>query len=800
MRLLRHTYTGILSVAALSLLIGALLPPQSAKAYTPDLQGARDWANTYCPDPSYKEDKIADYMWVTAPGGGTDISVTSGGSDQVDISINFVATYCANWPSGWTNGAKQLSVNDTSGKDRLIGGPAAVTYDDRSNAAGIGLRSERGVYQYSAKLDVSGWGTGAHPVCTGFGTTTNRPKATFSASPNACFNVNLTRIDPWSTTGVSRVGVDHDPNVSSWDATPGQWLSWNHTISNTTSYSTAQITPAVERSGFRASSGLNGNQYPWGEPGLGFSLSPLGSYSFGDVTSNYDNDTYFRYRVDQSDVGAGDKFNGTWQFAPEICQSTSWGPWDGTRPVGEWKPSSAACVRVPYNFGLTPSIGDLGMEVGDQDGTVPTVSAIVTNSGPTKSYKDVHWQLSRIIVKAGNTIPNGADNKQTGCTYYGNACTTTDGNGSGSGDSSFGVGATTVSQLTNQPIGDLEVGDRLCYGMSVMAYKRDIDNSSGNWRHSAPRCVIVGKKPKVQVWGSDLSVGRQFSNDMSTPADSNVDVSTSVKSNNTKVFGSWVEYGVFASGTITSGSAAGLAGQDGHGPGAQLDWSKLTFANGGHTAASGCNGIVKFGCYAKADSMGTIPDVAARLAPGTAGTPLSGSISLDGRNDTYYASGDVRITGGTIEKGRSVVIKSAGTVFIDGDIRYTGDTLSSMDEIPQVVIIANSIQVKDSVTNVDAWLIANGAQGSIHTCDNRTFTTAPVLTSKLCDKALTINGPVMAKKLYLTRTAGSGTGTASGEPAEILNLRTDAYLWAITRSGGEGSAQTIDTRELAPRF
>jgi hypothetical protein len=173
---------------------------------------------------------------------------------------------------------------------------------------------------------------------------------------------------------------------------------------------------------------------------------------------------------------------------------------------------------------------------------------------------------------------------------------------------------------------------------------------------------------------------------------------------------------------------------------------------------------------------------------------------LDDLNDTYYVNGNLQITGGTIAKSRSVIIKASGTVFIDGDIRYTTDPLASTDEIPQVVIIANSIQIKDTVTNVDAWLIANGTQGSVHTCNNRTLTSTPVLTSSICDKKLIVNGPVMAKKLYLTRTAGSGTGTASGEPGEVLNLRADAYLWAIGRAGGEGSVQTIDTRELAPRF
>ncbi|MFZ2836005.1 MAG: hypothetical protein WAZ21_01640 [Candidatus Saccharimonadales bacterium] len=800
MRLLRYAYGGILSIAALSLLASALLPASSvgAATYSPNLQGARDWANVYCPDPSYKEDKIADFMWITGPGGGTDMSAVRGGSDQVDITINFVATYCSNWPKGYINGAKQLSVDDANGTNRLIGGPGAITYEDRWNRAGIGIRDERGVYPYAAKLNVSGWETGLHEVCTGFGTTTNRPGATFSASPNACFNVNFTRIDPWTTDGRSLIGVNASPNVVNWPADPpgagvptqpGSVLKWNHRLWNNSGYNmTRTIYWSVRQSGFSGGAGWrNGSADPQGWNS--------GSAN-GSVNSPFVNEgpavNATQYTVTQDDVGN------------KLCQWLVWTPqtYDtpiDTQPTGM---SPKACTEVPYNFNLSPSIGDLGMDIGDQDGTIPSVRAIVANSGPTKSYVDIRWQLSKTIVRSGNTIPKGADNRQESCEYYGNECTSTEGRGSGSGDTSFGVTSTTVSQLLNQPIGDLEVGDQVCYGLSITAYRQGLDNNSGEWRHSAPQCVIVGKKPKVQIWGSDLSVGRRFDNDTSAPSGSNVDVSTSIKAGNTKVFGSWVEYGVFATGTITGGSAAGLAGQDGHGPGTQADWSKLTFANAGHTPVSGCNGALKFGCYATAGNLGTIPNVAARLAPkAVTSTPsLSGSTSLDSLNDTYYVNGNLQITGGAIAKGRSVVIKASGTVFIDGDIRYTTDSLASTDEIPQVVIIANSIQIKDTVTNVDAWLIANGTQGSVHTCNNRTLTSTPVLTSGICDKKLIVNGPVMAKKLYLTRTAGSGTGTASGEPGEVLNLRADAYLWAIGRAGGEGSVQTIDTRELAPRF
>jgi hypothetical protein len=63
-----------------------------------------------------------------------------------------------------------------------------------------------------------------------------------------------------------------------------------------------------------------------------------------------------------------------------------------------------------------------------------------------------------------------------------------------------------------------------------------------------------------------------------------------------------------------------------------------------------------------------------------------------------------------------------------------------------------------------------------------------------------VNGPVLSDKLILYRTAGSGTGAASGDPAEVFNTRPDTYLWAQLVAAGSGRAETVDTTELPPRF
>ena len=58
----------------------------------------------------------------------------------------------------------------------------------------------------------------------------------------------------------------------------------------------------------------------------------------------------------------------------------------------------------------------------------------------------------------------------------------------------------------------------------------------------------------------------------------------------------------------------------------------------------------------------------------------------------------------------------------------------------------------------------------------------------------------MANHLLLRRTAGAGRGAASGDPAEVFNLRPDAYLWASYMQRDANKVRTVKTTELPPRF
>ncbi|MGE5327851.1 MAG: hypothetical protein ACM3KH_00800 [Thiobacillus sp.] len=336
---------------------------------------------------------------------------------------------------------------------------------------------------------------------------------------------------------------------------------------------------------------------------------------------------------------------------------------------------------------------------------------------------------------------------------------------------------------------DYTPGTRICFTLSIQPYS----SSNTGTKTSSKPCVVITKKPKVQIWGGDLWVGRQFSGVSGGLA--GTQTSQSEKGGNT--FGSWVEYGIFATGEIDgTGSGSAFAGSGLASVASSCDYSTLSFANvpaGGTSCTGADNSIGNF------SNSNSIPDISA-LYPVSGSTPaISGPVNIATLSERLYrATNDISLSAGVIPTGRTIIINASGrTVTITGDITYTNALLHGIRDIPQVVIIADKIVINSGVTNVDAWLIArnNSGTGEIDTCDQTT-----ALTVNICNQRLTINGPVMTQKLVLARTAGSGTGNASGDPAEILNLRADAYLWALGQASNSGKIRTVYSLELPPRF
>jgi|GEM_PF-1202353 len=433
-----------------------------------------------------------------------------------------------------------------------------------------------------------------------------------------------------------------------------------------------------------------------------------------------------------------------------LCRATVATPqaWDNSNPIT----SAPACVTVPLDYNLIPSV-TVNPSGVIETGSSFDVATSINNSGTTDNNPTATWTLVKTLSQPGF---GAVITSQTGTGLLVPA------------KSSVAPIATFVDNST-----DKLVGTRICYVLSVQPYSSTVAGSTS----SAPACVTLGKRPKAQIWGGDLWTGGK--------------VQTSLSSKGGIMFGSWDEYGIFSAGVIdgmASGSAfsgSGLASV-----GSACDYSYLSFSNvpTGLTSCSGLAGTI--GNYA---GLRTALDVASSFPGGTA---IAGTITPSNlATGTYTVAGDLTLNASTLPASKSIIIKATGTVTINGNQSYDNGPYSSAAQLPQLVITADIINIVDSVTNVDAWLVA---KTSINTCS--TVAVGAPLTSSMCNQRLVVNGPVSTSQLYLRRTAGSNTGAQSGDPAEIFNLRPDAYLWAIMRSQLTGRVQTVYITELPPRF
>lgn len=439
-------------------------------------------------------------------------------------------------------------------------------------------------------------------------------------------------------------------------------------------------------------------------------------------------------------------------------------------------------LRLRSNYGLTPDIQVSASSV--TAGGNYSVSGDVSNSGSTGST-GTKWQITKMVYAPGVTPPNfGGGRKAT------NPCATFRGYQAGScqsyqsGTKNFAIGQSGALGSSTDTA-NVPVGSSICYLMSV---NTPTPAASPAWGHSALSCVVVGKKPAIQIWGGDLRAGDDVSTSqtvVSSPAPS-------------CYYGSWVEYGALIDGTNTGarfGSGAALAGTPSactHALGG-AGTNPMTFAN----ADSGgvLRGASGFGNYG--DTALTQPaSIYATMAnnqlniPAGVGAFNSNLASLRGY---YKLNGDVTINTSSIPAGRTIVIDDPGhTVTIAGNISYPAN-VGSVAALPQVVIVAKTIKVNDTVTNVDAWLLADTL---IDTCGNKT-TTQVSLT--VCNKPLQLNGPFVSNNANFKRTAGSDEANP-GTSAETIDLRADAYLWEYAQASQHVTPTIVQVTQLPPRY
>jgi hypothetical protein len=455
-------------------------------------------------------------------------------------------------------------------------------------------------------------------------------------------------------------------------------------------------------------------------------------------------------------------------------------------------------------YTLTPTV-TVNPSTGVEPGQSLTAAPVVDSSG-NGSAVGINWQLTRFVLPLGATAPSRTENGASPIDYFRNGAQT-----ASTGTRDFPSGVTPLEPFTRIN-DDVEAGEQVCYALSVRPYTND--NTANLWRHSDPKCSPISKKPKVQMLGGDLIVGRATYGNRAAVSD----VSTSVSNTrDNKRYGSWSEYAIIPSGTVKdmASGAMYVGGADVTSLTNLCNFSVLTISNtSGLDSSCIANSIGKY-------VSGTIaPNIASRF-PQPSSTRAAQIISSPSVDLFTRARSLVHTTAARqatlsvsssqpFEAGHWVVLNAPDTtVTITSDINYTAANISRAEDIPQVVIIAKNIIIADNVDNVDAWLIATGTStptqpivGYINTCGSvpAGAPSSASLNTATCGGKLTINGPVQANKLYLYRTAGAGTEEELGEPAEVFNLRGDAYLWASSYNPSSGRLPTVSSKELPPRF
>jgi hypothetical protein len=478
------------------------------------------------------------------------------------------------------------------------------------------------------------------------------------------------------------------------------------------------------------------------------------------------------------------------------------GTYTSTDPATEAVPVNIVRQCPTYDYSLTPTITDPSDNNTVDSGSGPrTVKGNIHNNGPTISKPNTQWRLTQIVYSPSvGTITNrsGGDTSQDPCSFFtGGNCTTLD---SGTDDSAYTSGGNQEHEKDTN-ITDYEVGTKVCFALSVNPYT----HSNNDWRHSPLSCLIVSKSPKVNVLGGDLIVGRGSATNPSRTSQVRTSISNTTSNG---LFGSWSEYGIIPTGIVT-GMASG-SGYVGGSPSSNLcgKLSVLTFTNANATGSCSESSVGNY------PTTSTAPSIAARFPVNSSTPSLTGVVDIASKSGLFRVT-DATLTiasNGAIPAGRWVVINAPNTtITITRDIRYTTDSLTSISQIPQVVIIAKNIIIADKdtsqpgnppVTQIDSWLVAvgSGADGRINTCGAGTVGESTALNSRVCDAKLTVNGPITANHLILRRTAGAGIGSNAGDPAEVFNLRSDAYIWATSYSPGTGRLPTVTTKEIPPRF
>lgn len=448
-------------------------------------------------------------------------------------------------------------------------------------------------------------------------------------------------------------------------------------------------------------------------------------------------------------------------------------------PVGDL---SGLLTAAEYD--VTPSVSASKIQVSS--GETIDFEFNATNAGPDAS-QSTPWNVQEIVYSPGSSASEtlaGGDGRN--CDYYLDGGATTCRRVFAGPSRVFNLGVTSLTGDVPENVRSVTmnypVGTRLCY---VLTIDRPSHNSGVRDRWSDARCATVSTRPTAHFLGGDVSVGNPYPDQSATcslrPGTGNIYTVANGPNN-----GSSVEYAAFVRGVIDFEQSAGYGFGTASRTGLTLtNVERLSFANT----------ELEPGRFGSSDCM---TDYYERYRQEIAATPTNpGSVSLTGLTgeQRFNYDGDLTIEASDIDLGARIIIVVDGTVTIDGNIRYGGAAdpeYEDAGDIPGLAIMASGdIAIRSSVTQADGAYIS---KGTVTTCAG-----APVrLSTRVCNRLLTLNGVLLTDGLQLPRTAGGSSSSAG--PAERFNYTNEMFFTNVLNDTPETNIQTIEQRDLPPRY
>lgn len=608
---------------------------------------------------------------------------------------------------------------------------------------------------------------------------------------------------------------------------PTQTLTWHHRVFNTSETDAPNVitvTPQISYNG-----GASWQTY-------GSSATKQGGPAYGTI---YDRNTS-PYTVRQSDVGN------------LICGRVGWSPFSGTSASGTWGYSSEACADVPYHYppgphdpsdpedpggpdgpGEEPS-GGVELSADPSSDTVMAGENITFNYhidntyGPTKT-KNIEYRTYTFILPGGTDLPDNwedmitynpnwseVDCSEGGRDVYGKSYCAL-GKSGGTGSINPGTGKdysgtyTVIKEWLGQP------GDQICSYIAAdnnWSVKNNV--SSNSYAASNIACVKIGKRPQIQINGSDSYANKGFTGSKYSDIELNYQR------------GSYSQYGLLTgSGSSSNFGSAGytFSKSSNASKACQLGWANTScnnsFSAGGltHTFYNAVTVTDTTSYPGSLSSLSSPSGGGTSYYQASGGTNFSGNLN-PGTRAVVYVNGDANITGNIIAYGAAGVSGNLPTnPDAGGSTNNLNQTFTNLVDIPSLTIVATGdININGSVTTIDANLVSKN--GRVITCAGSdgggTKTKIELgIGSTQCANKLKINGAVASKEspiLHRIFGAGNTIDTTSNtnqwnnlmnsSSSEWFNYTPNVWLTPYLNGGGDtpNNYTTVQVTNLPVRY